>query len=121
MNAGPCNWRIPNDADITTEAEVQQLAQLHFTVCPTNPDAMQWKQERVGQAEHDRRMDLAAEEKGANPQWSGDNPRDQSTSRATGHIHQKNLAEEARADDTQKHKNNPKDQSTSSGGAPTLA
>ena len=34
---------------------------LHFTVCPTNPKVMPRKLEHQEQAEHNRRMDLAAE------------------------------------------------------------
>ena len=42
----PFNWRSPNDNDIITAAKAQELAQLHFTVCPTNPVIMQRKLER---------------------------------------------------------------------------
>ena len=79
--AGPCNWRSPNNNNITTEAETQELTKLHFTVGQTNPNVMQRKLERREQEEHNHRMDLAADTRANKAQK---NPADQNK---VDHIH----------------------------------
>ena len=60
----PCHWRSPNNKKITMAVEAQELAQLNFAVCPTNPNMMQRKLEGQEGVEHNQ----VAEARAANVQ-----------------------------------------------------
>ena len=64
--AGPCNWRSPNDSEITTMAEAQELGVILFTVCNTNLEVIQKRQEGQVEAELKCQREEAPEARAVN-------------------------------------------------------